>query len=208
MWNNISLVMFDLDGVLVDACEWHYESLNLALLDFGLTPISREDHILKFNGLPTKIKLNMLGVSKELSTLINRKKQDKTLEIIRASVTIDQKKIELLSYLKSKEIRVACVTNSIKETATEMLIATGQLPYVDLLVTNEDVIKNKPHPDCYNFAIRRMGVDSKKCICVEDSPKGIQAARQSKAKYVWEVANATEVCLSNFLKYLEKESLL
>ena len=58
----IECVLFDLDGVLVDACDWHYESLNNALIKFGYNPIERSVHLQKFNGLPTHIKLNMLNI--------------------------------------------------------------------------------------------------------------------------------------------------
>jgi HAD superfamily hydrolase (TIGR01509 family) len=198
-------ILFDLDGVLVDACEWHYESLNLALRDFGLDEISREQHVSTFNGLPTKVKLNMLGIDGGLADRVNRRKQDRTLEIIKTTAKTDHTKVELLSHLKANGIMVACVTNSIRETATAMLNATGQLNYIDLLVSNEDVVRNKPHPDCYDLAIERMRVDPDRCLCVEDSPKGIAAAHRSRAKSVCEVSNPTDVCLSGFLKYLRGE---
>ena len=60
-------VLFDLDGVLVDACDWHYEALNRALKQVSNYEISREDHTTTYNGLPTKRKLQMLadvGVNK------------------------------------------------------------------------------------------------------------------------------------------------
>ena len=52
----ISVVLFDLDGVLVDATEWHYEALNRALRLFGFD-ISRYEHLSAYNGLPTRKKL-------------------------------------------------------------------------------------------------------------------------------------------------------
>ena len=52
----IKLVIFDLDGVLVDACEWHRAALNKALLEICDYEISQEDHYSVFNGIPTKVK--------------------------------------------------------------------------------------------------------------------------------------------------------
>ena len=60
--NKIECILFDLDGVLVDACDWHYEALNSSLISFGFSPITREEHLHKYNGLPTKIKLEMLNI--------------------------------------------------------------------------------------------------------------------------------------------------
>lgn len=199
----VSCVLFDLDGVLVDACDWHYESLNAALMKHGYTPINRQDHLQKYNGLPTRVKLQMLGVADDIATRINDEKQRHTLDIIRNSATIMREKIELHEYLKSTGVKIACVTNSIEETAREMLVSTGQMPYIDLLVSNELVNRNKPYPDCYNYAIRTLNVEPIHCVCVEDSPKGIQSATASIAGHLWVVYNTSQVTLEHYLKFVE-----
>ena len=55
----IRAVIFDMDGVLIDAKEWHYNALNQSLSLFGYS-ISLEDHLTTYDGLPTKKKLEML----------------------------------------------------------------------------------------------------------------------------------------------------
>ena len=57
--NKIKAILFDMDGVLIEAKDWHYEALNEALKLFGCE-ISLYDHLITFDGLPTKDKLNML----------------------------------------------------------------------------------------------------------------------------------------------------
>ncbi len=200
----IEAVLFDLDGVLVDACDWHYHALNIALVGSGYPVIEREEHLSTFNGLPTRVKLKMLGVPDDMIDTINDQKQKHTLDIIRAKARIMDEKIELHQYLKSNGIKIACVTNSIEETAKEMLTATGQMPYIDLLVSNEQVERNKPYPDCYNHAINTLGVDPLNCMCVEDSLKGIQAATSSIAGHLWAVVDSTTVTKSNYEKFIEE----
>ena len=195
----IEAVLFDLDGVLVDACDWHYEALNLALKSVVGFEISRKDHLEKFNGLPTAVKLKMLDIYGSTAAKIESMKQDLTLKIISERATILTEKQELHSYLKKNGIKIACVTNSIRSTATAMLEKTGQIQFIDLLVSNEDVQKNKPHPDCYNFAVEKLKVSPSSCLCVEDSPKGIQAAKTSCVPNLWTVANCFEVTLSNYM---------
>lgn len=197
----IKAVLFDLDGVLVDACDWHYEALNRALQASGHAPISRDTHLTTFNGLPTHVKLEMLGITGEESKKINRLKQDLTLETIRSNAKIMEEKVKLHKFLKEQGIKIGCVTNSIRETAEEMLRVTGQLEYMDIVITNEDVLKNKPHPDCYNLAIERLKVDPLQVVCVEDSEKGIQAAKASLAKHVLIVKDTTEVDLNRVTDY-------
>jgi len=82
-----------------------------------------------------------------------------------------------------------------------MLKSTGQFEYFDIIVTNEDVKKNKPYPDCYNFAVEKLNVDPNYCIIVEDSEKGIESAKKSKVpnENIWVVDNSEVVNLKNFL---------
>ncbi|WP_185022353.1 HAD hydrolase-like protein, partial [Pseudomonas fluorescens] len=57
----IKAVIFDMDGVLIEAKDWHYDALNKALNLFGYN-ISRHDHLTSYDGLPTAHKLEMLSV--------------------------------------------------------------------------------------------------------------------------------------------------
>ena len=119
---SLRLVIFDMDGVLVEACEWHRVALNEALQEVAGWEIPIEEHYTTFNGLPTKTKLNLLveagTLTPEQSPLINELKQAKTVEIIERLAKKRNEKIELITWLKNNSINVACFTNSIRETAT------------------------------------------------------------------------------------------
>ncbi len=200
----IKAILYDLDGVLVDATEWHYESLNLALEQVKGFKIKREEHIQIFNGLPTMKKLEILfeqgRVNKNDFDSIWKKKQDLTIEVIQKSAFIDSNKIRLHNATKSY-IEV-CVTNSIRETALLMLEKTGQLQFMDFVISNEDVSLPKPSPEGYNIAIKKLNLKPDECLIVEDSPKGIDAANQSRA-HVYEVSGYNEVTLENILKKID-----
>ncbi len=81
----IKAILFDMDGVLIDAKEWHYEALNKALSLFGME-ISRYDQLVTYDGLPTKKKLQMLsrerGLPESLHGFLNALKQKYTQEMI------------------------------------------------------------------------------------------------------------------------------
>lgn len=198
-------VLFDLDGVLVDACDWHYEALNQALMQIIGYQISRHDHETKYNGLPTNVKLRMLNIDEPIASRIGELKQSLTVETIHRNARPMLEKQELHKYLKNTGVKIACVTNSISATARLMLEKTGQLEYMDLIVANEDVKNNKPSPDCYNYAIEKLKVDPTKCMCVEDSPKGIQAAINSRANTVWQVKNPSEVTLETYRRFVHED---
>ena len=76
---------------------------------------------------------------------------------------------------------LACAKNAIATSCTVPLaharIAAAQLVPPSVLVTADDVAHGKPHPDPFLEAARRLGVDPRRCLVVEDAPKGLEAAR-------------------------------
>jgi HAD superfamily hydrolase (TIGR01509 family) len=197
----IKAILYDLDGVLVDATEWHYESLNIALKEIAGFIIERSEHISTFNGIPTKKKMEILNEQNRLSVTLFQDvwdmKQEKTKEVIEKYASIDQNKIRL--HENTKHLKRACITNSIRETAKLMLEKTGQLEYMDFVISNEDIKNPKPSPEGYDKAIRKLKLQPNECMVVEDSPKGIEAGNLSKAN-VYEVNGYYEVTLENILK--------
>ena len=114
----IKLVIFDLDGVLVDARELHYEALNEALADVDPKyVVNRAEHLSTYDGLSTTKKLGMLtqqkGLPEELHNAVWNLKQKKTIEIIDAFGP-DRRIIRILKRLKGDGYTIACATNSIR----------------------------------------------------------------------------------------------
>ena len=182
--NQISCVLFDLDGVLVDATEWHYDALNRALRLFGFD-ITRYEHLSDYNGLPTRKKLEMLSVEKglppALHSMLNRLKQVYTRDEILTRCRPVFEKEYMLSRLKSEGYRLAVCSNSIRESLQMMIHQSGLSDYFEFLVSNEDVAKPKPDPEIYLKAIARLAVDPSEVLIVEDAPHGVEAARRSGA---------------------------
>ena len=191
----IACVLFDLDGVLVDATEWHYEALNRALGLFGFE-ISRYEHLSSYNGLPTREKLRMLTVEKGLPgaihDLVGRLKQIYTRDEILAKCRPTFEKEYMLHRLRREGFRLACCSNSIRETLELMIRQSGVAECFEFLMSNEDVGRPKPDPEIYSKAIDRMGVTPEEVLVVEDAPHGVEAARRSGA-YVCQVAGFADV---------------
>src|SRR6478735_1197145 len=88
--------------------------------------------------------------------------------------------VELLRYLDEHHVPWAVVTSADRKLATRRLHAAGIKP--PLLVTVQDVIKGKPHPEGYRLAANRLGVDIERCLVVEDSSTGVRAGRSAGAR--------------------------
>jgi len=203
----VRCVLFDLDGVLVEARDWHYHALNKALMNVSGTEISLDEHLTSFNGLPTAKKLDMLEnmgrLKEEHKDRIWKLKQDFTIETIKEMGHVDDEKVSMMSYLKERQIKIACVTNSIRKTASLMLEVTGQLEFVDLLVSNEDVKKPKPDPEGYVNALNVFGCLPHNALIVEDSEYGLEAASKTGAR-IMKVSCAEDVTKDAVKRCLEK----
>ena len=120
----IKAVLFDMDGVLIEAKEWHYEALNRALDLFGM-PISRYDHLTTFDGLPTRKKLEMLsrerGLPHQLHEFINEMKQVYTMEIVHSQCKPTFAHEYALSRLKADGYKLAVCSNSVRQTVLTMM---------------------------------------------------------------------------------------
>lgn len=203
----IRAILYDLDGVLVHACDWHYDAFNKALLDIANYSIPYDIHISTFNGIPTKEKLKILQEQRIIDTSqfdsIFEAKQRFTEEIINATATPYIEKIELHEYTNGLNKISACVTNSIRKTATLMLEKTLQLRYMKIVVSNEDVIKGKPQPDPYIFAMKRLSVCPVETLIIEDSDVGYRSAIESGAN-VRRVSECCQVNKGNVVKWLQE----
>lgn len=193
--SKIRAIIFDMDGVLIDAKEWHYEALNRALGLFGYN-ISRSDHLTTFDGLPTHRKLELLSIEQNLPRalhgFINRMKQLYTREIVDRSCKPVFSHEYALSKLREGGYKLAVASNSIRDTVELMMERSNLRAYLDLMLSNQDVTRAKPDPEMYVVAMRRLGVEPQEALIVEDNPHGIKAAQASGA-HVMVVADVTGV---------------
>ncbi len=203
--NKIKAIIFDMDGVLIDAKDWHYEALNKALELFGMQ-ISRYDHLVTFDGLPTRKKLEMLslerGLPRELHSFINDMKQQYTLEIVHQKCKPKFYHEFALSKLRNSDYKLAVCSNSIRNSVQVMLDKASLLQYMDFFLSNQDVTKGKPDPEMYTKAIERLGLSPKECMIVEDNDHGIAAAKASGAN-VMEVETVEDVNYLNISKHIK-----
>ena len=209
MSSSIKAVIFDLDGVLVEAKDWHYEALNKALAIFGCE-FSYDEHLTTYDGLPTKTKINMLNKTKnfpiELSEVVYDLKQIYTNEYFSTRCFPDFSQDYLFRKLRDNEIRTAVASNSIRATVDQAMINLDIKKYIEFSLSNEDVKNPKPSPEIYKKAIEKLKLKPEECVIVEDNQNGIKAANDSGAHCleVKEVEDVNHVNIFNFIKKIER----
>jgi HAD superfamily hydrolase (TIGR01509 family) len=202
--NKIKLVIFDLDGVLIEAKNIHYEALNDALgTDYA---ISWNEHLSTYDGLKTVQKLNMLteikGLPADSHSDIWTKKQNITLRKLK-ELNKDKALIDIMNKLVTDGYKIAVCSNSIRKTCLTVLSKIGIMEYMDLVISNEDVQNSKPHPEMYWKAISKMSCLPEETLIVEDSPYGLLAAARSKS-HILRVKNPAEVTWNNITQKLKQ----
>lgn len=180
----IRAIVFDMDGVLIDAREWHYEALNRALGLVGFE-ISRFDHLSSYDGLPTRRKLEMLTVERALPSQLHEflggLKQMYTMELVHTRCKPIFQHEFAISQLKSAGYRLALASNSTRNSVLAMMTRSNLLEYFDELLSNEDVEIGKPDPAIYAKAMSLLSVQPAETLIVEDNEHGVAAARASGA---------------------------
>jgi len=201
----IKAIIFDMDGVLIEAKDWHYESLNKALQLFGME-ISRYDHLITYDGLPTMNKLEMLsteqGLPSGLHDFINEMKQQYTMEIVYTHCKPTFYHEYALSKLVNDGYKLAVASNSVRNTIDVMMEKSSLKSYLEFFLSSQDVENGKPDPEIYLTAIRKLSLSPSECMIVEDNERGIKAARASGA-WVMEVDEVDEVTYQNIQVHIK-----
>ena len=202
----IRAVVFDMDGVLIDAREWHYDALNRALGLFGYA-ISRLEHLTTFDGLSTRQKLDLLsldrGLPRGLHTFINEMKQRYTVEVIHQRCRPSFIHEYALSKLREKGYQLGVASNSIRATVELMMEKSHLRQHLQIMLSNQDVAKAKPDPEIYRAAAARLHLKPEECLVVEDNAHGIKAAEAAGCP-VLAVTGVNDVNLHNILATIQR----
>jgi beta-phosphoglucomutase-like phosphatase (HAD superfamily)/dTDP-glucose pyrophosphorylase len=201
----MKLIIFDLDGVLVEAKNIHFDALNEAL--GSKYAIEWNEHLSKYDGLKTNQKLEMLTKEKGLSTELYKQVWDEKQRLTLKKLSDLKPSTQLqmcMGILVNEGYKIACCSNSIRKTVLTVLSKLGIIEYFDLILSNEDVKNSKPHPEIYWKAISMMGCLPEETLIIEDSPFGLLAASRSKS-HVMRVESPKDVTYNNIYKHLNNQ---
>lgn len=199
-------IIFDLDGVLFDGCDFHAETFIKAVqLVRPDIEITREYHDIHLNALPTRNKLKVLALDADICEKVYTLKQELTAKNIGEYIKPDLKVQTICAELKSRNYRLFCVSNSIRQTIITCLKGMGVIDYFEGIISNEDTTEAKPSPEPYLTLYRKFNLNPKECLILEDSPHGIESATKSCAN-VLPVKNCNDVTLELIIQNINIHS--
>lgn len=180
-------IIFDLDGVLVSTDELHYNAWKKLAEELNIHNFTKEDNE------------KQRGVSRLASLEIVLKKGDKTYSEDEKVKLADKKNGYYVDSLK--ELNQSAVLRGVFSSLTELkrrnlllsvgsasknapmiLEKTGLLPYMNQVSCGLDTVKSKPDPEVFVIAARKMGLDPKECLVIEDSAAGVEAAKRANMR--------------------------
>ena len=171
------LAMVDLDDTLIFTLKANHLSYKMALNEQGFD-LSLEDYAKNCNGRKYKDFLpEIMGEGHPAIETVHDRKIELYAECLKAA-EVNRPLLDILYAIKP-EYYIALVTTATRANVERILRHFGLRELFDTVVTQDDVVKSKPAPDCYNMVIEKYSVPRENCIIFEDSKTGIAAALAS-----------------------------
>lgn len=186
--NKTKTALFDLDGTLFSTDDVNYAAYNKASIEFGCGELDYNFFVTECAShsyttfVPRIIKNGRNDDSykdKNLIEAMHDYKKKSYSEFIHLS-KVNTHLFDIIDALKPTH-NIAIVSSASKSNCLEILEHYKKIELFDIIITNEDVTKHKPDPECFLYAMEKLGTTPENTMIFEDSPIGIEAAIKSKA---------------------------
>jgi len=172
----VRAILWDLDGVLVNSMEFHYQAYQEVLASRG-KELSREEYLRELIGLRNYVILRrVLGdLSDEEVEALAERKEEAFRRLVAGQVKALPGADQLLRRAKEAGLRQAIVSSTPRANIELMLKSLGLWDIFDAIVGEEDAARGKPDAEGFLLAASRLGVAPPECVVIEDAPEGIAA---------------------------------
>ena len=205
---NFELIIFDLDGTLVNSAKDIMIANNKTLVKFGYKPISFKNvkHI-----IGQGIRVNIIRSLKMQKIKISKKKEnemhDYFFSFYKKNLFIESKVyVGLKSFLKKldkKNYKLAVCSNKLEELTKIVLKKTKLSKYFDFVAGGDTFTHRKPHPSVLNNVVKKFKINKKKALFIGDSEHDYHSAKNSNIKFCLKTKGFTNKPVSYFNKSLK-----
>lgn len=179
----IKAVIFDMDGVLIDSLPEHYRTLRNMFSELGVRyDISEYETMDITAGVMNLIPRVLKEHNKKANVKPLIKKRESMININK--IHLNPGVLKLLKALKKNKYKTAVASGGTRHFVISALKKNKIRRYFDAVVTGEDHVRKKPHPDIFLTAARKLKVKPRECLVIEDSHDGVTAAKRAGMKCV------------------------
>jgi HAD superfamily hydrolase (TIGR01549 family) len=208
-------IIFDMDGVLVDAMPFHAEAMSRAIKEITNHEIDKKN-IFLLEGMPSSDLVKEIfkreNITKKIDLDDDLAKQiglrkEQVFKQIQNAKGIDGAK-ELLEDLTSncgKSCIKAVVSGAAREEVEAILDKNIGIKYFDFIITGDDIEKGKPNPAPFLIALNKMNLPASQVIVVENSPLGVEAASKAGLEFIITLNNTPLDIQNDFKKVMSSD---
>ncbi len=176
--SQFAAVIFDMDGVLIESMQQHVRAWQEVFREYGVEIAPHE--IFEREGekarLTTQVLARRHGLDlgpEDMELLVSKKRE---LYMQHAPASLRPAARQTLEECRKLRLKTAIVTGSVLKNLRKA-IPPEELSYFDVIVTSEEVVNSKPHPEPYLSAARQLDIAPEKCLVFENAPLGIRSAK-------------------------------
>lgn len=175
-------IIFDFDGTLADTLPICYDAFQNVFREFDNIDLSPKEIKAMFGPSETGIiKENLINTNKEKAIELYYKKYlENHSKLVKHNAPID----EMIKYLWDNGVKLGIVTGKARRSLNISLEALQMDHFFDVIVTGDDVINPKPHPEGVIKALSLLGVENNEAIFIGDSDADIQAGKEANVHTV------------------------
>lgn len=179
----ISTVIFDADGLLTDTERLHCQAYQQTMSEIGVVMTEEDyaDHWIRA-GRTIADFVRQRGLNHDPIELRQRKNET-YIKLLQTSLRPMPGAVELLRTLRGRK-RLAVASSGFRHTVRYALQQIDVERFFEVIVTSEDVLRIKPHPDLFLYAAEQLDVPPSECVVLEDAEKGILAAHAAGMKSI------------------------
>jgi beta-phosphoglucomutase len=204
-------IIFDMDGVLIDAMPFHAEAVKIAIKEEANYEIDKKI-VYQLEGMPMDqlvqeiFKRNNVNkkIDNDLAEKISERKKQIFKEIENTPLIEGVK--DLIKELNECNCLKAIVTGAAKNEIEATIDKMIGLKNFDVVISGDDVEQGKPHSMPFIAALQKMNIKSSECIVVENSPLGVEAANKAGIKCIITLNNTPLDISSDFDNLILKET--
>ncbi|HEY6658072.1 MAG TPA: HAD-IA family hydrolase [Nitrososphaeraceae archaeon] len=204
-------IIFDMDGVLIDAMPFHAEAMKIAIKEETNYEIDKKI-VYQLEGMPSnnlvKEIFTKYNINKELDQELIEKISERKKQLFKEieDTHLIEGVPDLIKMLNECKCLKAIVTGAAKKEIELTIDKMIGLKNFDVVVSGEDVEAGKPNSDPFVVALQKMNIKSSECIVVENAPLGVEAANKAGIRCILTLNNTPLDISTDFTNIISKET--